>query len=218
MGDLGNRYSTLDQINRKTVSRLGAAWMSERLTPPANSRSMTVVKNGMMYFTAPPNVLKIDARTGKTVWRFTTGGGGARGGSAAGPPAMGSPDREGVAVGDGLVFVGTSDARVIALRDDTGEQMWNRYVGDDARDKGQGIAGAPVYAGGIVSVGLSADNGWRGQVVGLDGKTGREVWRWFAVPAPGEQGSETWPTSGSLVAARYGSPVLPTKQPASSTT
>ena len=96
-------------------------------------------------------------------------------------------------VGDGLVFVGTSDARVIALRDDTGELVWNRYVGEDARDKGQGIAGAPVYAGGIVSVGLSGDNGWRGQVVGLDGKTGREVWRWFAVPAPGEPGSETWP-------------------------
>src|SRR4029434_8094989 len=79
MGDLGNRYSTLDQINTQNVSRLGAVWTSERLTPPANSRSMTVVKNGMMYFTAPPNVLKIDARTGKTVWRFTTGGGGRRG-------------------------------------------------------------------------------------------------------------------------------------------
>ena len=106
---------------------------------------------------------------------------------------MGTPDREGVALGDGLVFFGTSDARVVALREDTGELVWNEYVGEDARDKGQGISGAPVYAGGIVSVGLSADNGWRGQVVGLDGKTGKEVWRWFAVPAPGEPGSETWP-------------------------
>ena len=199
MGDLGNRYSTLDQINTQSVSRLGAAWMSERLTPPANSRSMTVVKNGMMYFTAPPNVLKINARTGQVVWRFTTNSGGARGGAAAGPPPMGAPDREGVALGDGLVFVGTSDARVVALRDDTGEPVWNRYVGEDARDKGQGIAGAPVYAGGIVSVGLSGDNGWRGQVVGLDGQTGREVWRWFAVPAPGEPGSETWPKTAMEV-------------------
>src|SRR4030095_8210553 len=67
MGDLGNRYFTLDQINAGTVSRLGAAWMSERLTPPANSRSMTAVKNGMMYFTAPPNVLNINARHGHVV-------------------------------------------------------------------------------------------------------------------------------------------------------
>lgn len=194
MGDLGNRYSPLDRINRQTVSRLGAAWTSERLPNPANSRAMPVVKNGAMYFTAPPNVLKIDARTGRTIWRFSTGGGG-RGGAAPAPgtPAMGAPDREGVALGDGLVFVGLSDARVIALRDDTGELVWNRYVGEDARDKGQGISGAPLYAGGIVSVGLSADNGWRGQVVGLDARTGKEAWRWFAVPAPGEQGSETWP-------------------------
>ena len=194
MGDLANRYSPLDQITTQNVSALGAVWMSERLAPPANSRAMPVVKNGMMYFTAPPNVMKIDARTGKTVWRFSTGSGG-RGGAApaAGTPAMGAPDREGVALGDGLVFVGLSDARVLALRDDTGELVWNRYVGEDARDKGQGISGAPLYAGGIVSVGLSADNGWRGQVVGLDGRTGREIWRWFAVPAPGEPGSETWP-------------------------
>jgi glucose dehydrogenase/plastocyanin len=212
MGDLANRYSTLDQVNTKTVSTLGAVWMSERLSPPANSRSMTVVKDGMMYLTAPPNVLKIDAATGTMVWRFSTTPAGGRGAAGAGrggagqagaagtgrgggaaTPRMGTPDREGVALGDGLVFFGTSDARVVALREDTGELVWTEYVGEDARDKGQGISGAPVYAGGIVSVGLSADNGWRGQVVGLDGKTGREVWRWFAVPAPGEPGSETWP-------------------------
>lgn len=193
MGDLANRYSTLDQIDTQTVARLGGAWMSERLPAPANSRSMTVVKDGMIYLTAGPNVLKLDAKTGKTVWRFTTTGPAGRGAPAAGSPRMGNPDREGVALGDGLVFVGLSDARAIALRDDTGELVWNQYVGEDARDKGQGIAGAPVYAGGIVSVGLSGDNGWRGQVVGLDGKTGREVWRWFAVPAPGEPGSQTWP-------------------------
>jgi alcohol dehydrogenase (cytochrome c) len=193
MGDLANRYSPLTQIDTQNVSRLGAAWMSERLQPAANSRAMPVVKNGMMYFTAPPSVVKIDARTGKTVWRFTTAAGGRGAAAAATGPRIGAPDREGVALGDGLVFVGSSDAQVVALREDTGELVWNRYVGEDARDKGQGISGAPLYAGGIVSVGLSADNGWRGQVVGLDAKTGREVWRWFAVPAPGEPGSETWP-------------------------
>ena len=185
MGDLANRYSTLDRITTGNVSRLGAAWMSERITPPAGTRAMTVLKDGMLYFTAASNVIKIDARTGKTVWRWQASGG-------DGPP-LGAPDREGVALGDGLVFVGLSTSRVAALDEGTGELKWITYVGDESRDKGQSISGAPVYAGGLVSVGLSADNGWRGQVVALDARSGREAWRWFAVPAPGEPGSETWP-------------------------
>ena len=194
MGDLGNRYSTLDQINtaecvaaRRRVDVGAADSASEFAIDDGREERHDVLHRPAQR----PEDRRQDWPDRLAI--STSGGGAARGGSAAGPPSMGSPDREGVAFGDGLVFVGLSDARVIALRDDTGELVWNRYVGEDARDKGQGISGAPVYAGGIVSVGLSADNGWRGQVVGLDGKTGREVWRWFAVPAPGEPGSETWP-------------------------
>jgi PQQ-dependent dehydrogenase (methanol/ethanol family) len=186
-GDWGNtRHSTLSQITTANVTALGGAWVSERLQ--AAARTMPVVHGGLMFLTAPPAVYALDTRTGKTVWRF-------QGGAQAG---MGSPAREGVAVGDGLVFVGLSDARVIALREKTGELVWNTYVGDAARDKGQVASGAPLYAGGLVSIGLSADNGWRGQVVALDGKTGREAWRFFVVPAPGEPGAETWPKNSPI--------------------
>src|SRR5207248_10497413 len=116
-------------------------------------------------------------------------------GRGAAPAAMGSPAREGVAVGDGLVFVGLSDARVIALNEKTGELVWNQYVGDNPRDKGQVISGAPLYAGGLVSVGLSADTGWRGQVVALDPKTGREAWPFHVIPAPGDKRPDTWSSS-----------------------
>ena len=91
------------------------------------------------------------------------------------------------------MFVGMSDARVIALNEKTGELVWNQYVGDNPRDKGQVASGAPLYAGGLVSIGLSADNGWRGQIVALDPKTGKEAWRFFAVPGAGEKGHDTWP-------------------------
>ena len=53
--------------------------------------------------------------------------------------------REGVALGVGLVFVGLSDARVVALDEKTGALVWNVYVGDNPRDKGQGhLRRAPV--------------------------------------------------------------------------
>ncbi len=190
-GEWGNnRHSTLDQITTRNIGRLGAAWMSQALEPPAASRAMAVVADGLMIFTAPPFVYALDARTGATVWRFRAGGGRGQPPAAAG---LGSPAREGVAVGEGLVFVGLSDARVIALDEKTGTLVWNRYIGDNPRDKGQVASGAPLLAGGLVSIGLSADNGWRGQVVALDPKTGREVWRFFVIPGPGEKGHETWP-------------------------
>src|SRR5262245_12481738 len=113
------RYSPLNQITAQTVSRLGAAWTSEKLEAPVPSRAMTVVKDGLMFFTAPPFVYALDAKTGKTAWRYgvRNAPGAGRGGGA---PAS-SPAREGVAVADGLVFVGMSDARVVALREKTGE-------------------------------------------------------------------------------------------------
>jgi len=190
-GDAGNaRYSSLNQITAQNVTKLGAAWKSPKFDTSASTRAMPIVKNGVMFVTVPPFVYALNAKTGETIWRFQAGGGR---GAAAGQVRLGSPAREGVALGDGLVFVGLSDARVITLNEKTGDVVWNRYVGDNPRDKGQVISGAPLYAGGLVSVGLSADNGWRGQVVALNPKTGAEAWRFFAIPGAGEKGHETWP-------------------------
>jgi quinohemoprotein ethanol dehydrogenase len=194
-GEWGNsRHSALTQITTETVAKLGGAWMSQKFDQVASSRAMAVEKDGLLFVTAPPSVYALNAKTGATVWRFQGGGGR---GQAAAQPGLGSPAREGVAVAEGMVFVGLSDARAIALNAKTGDLVWNQYIGDNPRDKGQVISGAPLYAGGLVSFGLSADNGWRGQVVALDPKTGKEAWRFFAIPGPGEKGHETWPQNES---------------------
>jgi glucose dehydrogenase len=127
-GDFGNtRHSTLRQVSTENVAKLGGAWNSGKFeSGSGGTRTMPVVHDGLMFLTASPSVYALDARTGARVWRFQAG-------AQAG---MGGPAREGVAVGDGLVFVGLSDARVIALREKTGELVWNKYVGDKARDKG----------------------------------------------------------------------------------
>ncbi len=190
-GASGNmRYSPLTHITPQNVARLGAAWVSAKLDASASSRAMAVEKDGLLFFTAPPFVYALDAKTGKTVWRY--GSRPAPGTGRGGAPAS-SPGREGVAVADGLVFIGMSDARAVALDERTGELVWNKYVGDNPRDKGQVISGAPLYSAGLVSFGLSADNGWRGQIVALDPRTGKEAWRFFAIPGAGEKGHETWP-------------------------
>ena len=192
-GDGGNaRYSTLAEITTSNVTKLGAAWTA-RLDNTVSSRAMAVVKDGMIFVTATPSVYAFDAKTGAQVWRFQTGGG-----RGQAPTGMGAPAREGVAVAEGMVFVGLSDARVIALNEKTGQLVWNKYFGDNPRDKGQVASGAPMYAAGLVSIGLSADNGWRGQVVAFDPKTGNEAWRFHVIPAPAEKGHETWPQNSQV--------------------
>ncbi len=194
-GDLGNtRYSTLTQINKDTLANLRGAWVSAKFDDGGGGRAMPVVKDGMLFITAGSYVYAYDAKTGATIWKHQTGA------SPPSPglgdftrPEQGLPAREGVAVGDGMVFVGLSNAHVIGLREKTGEQVWDVYVGIDPPRPGQGVSGAPVYADGLVFVGTSADPGFRGKVVAVDGKTGKKVWEWFAVPGPGDPGHDTWP-------------------------
>jgi PQQ-dependent dehydrogenase (methanol/ethanol family) len=180
-GDSGNtRYSSLAQINSQNVTTLGAAWVSEKLDSAPTSRAMPVVHDGLMFLTAPPYVYAVNINTGKIAWRYR-------------PTPAGSPAREGVAVAEGLVFVGLSDANLVALREKTGELAWKTYLGDPVHEPAAFPSGAPLYADGLVSIGLNADFGYRGQIIAVDAKTGSEAWRFFVVPAPGEPGSETWP-------------------------
>lgn len=189
-GNMDNtRYSSLAQINSQNIAKLGAAWTSDKVGPGPSSRSMPVINGDLMFLTAPPYVVAVNIDTGKIAWRYRTASGPV--GGIMGPP--GSPDREGVAVGDGLVYVGLTNANLIALREDTGDLVWKTFIGDDVNEPSAGISGAPVFADGLVTAGLNADYGYRGQIVAVDAKTGREAWRFFVVPAPGEPGSETWP-------------------------
>src|SRR5208282_2734188 len=115
-GDSGNtRYSPLAQINAQNVTKLGAVWVSEKVGPAPTSRAMSVIDNGLMFLTAPPYVYAVNLATGKIAWRYNA-------------LPDGTPAREGVAVGEGLVFVGLSPANLVALREETGEVVWKTYL------------------------------------------------------------------------------------------
>jgi alcohol dehydrogenase (cytochrome c) len=194
-GDLSNtRFSTLSQINAQTVAKLGGAWTSTKFDDGGGGRAMPVVKDGLLFITAGSWVYAYDAKTGATVWRHQVG-------ASPASPSLGDfnrtenglPAREGVAVGEGLVFFGTSSAHVVALQEKTGELVWDQFIGTAPPRPGQGSSGAPVYANGLVMIGLAADFGFRGRVVAVDAKTGKKAWEWFATAGPGDFGHESWP-------------------------
>jgi alcohol dehydrogenase (cytochrome c) len=194
-GDLGNtRYSTLTQINKDTVKNLSGAWVSPNFDAVGAGRAMPVVRDGQLFITAGSSIYAFNAKTGTITWKHQTDV----------PPesaalaeynrsGRGLPNREGVAVGEGLVYVGLTNSRVIALDEKNGQVAWDVYVGIEPARAGQGVSGAPVYANGLVFVGTAGDTGFRGKVVALEAKTGRKAWEWFAVPGPGDRGHDTWP-------------------------
>jgi quinohemoprotein ethanol dehydrogenase len=125
-GEGNQRYSSLTEIDAQNVAKLGAAWVWDKFEPMPSSRATPVVDGGLMFLTAPPSVYAVNVNTGKIAWRYQ-----------ASPGA--SPARGGVAVGDGLVFVGLSNTTLIALRGDTGELVWEASLADPSGE----LAGFP---------------------------------------------------------------------------
>jgi alcohol dehydrogenase (cytochrome c) len=183
-GYFSQRYSALKQIDRSTVKNLELKWILPNQVFGA-WQSTPLVVDGIMYVTQRPNdVLALDAKTGRVFWLYR---------HTPSPDARvccGSNNR-GVAVAGDTVFLGTLDARLIAIDAKTGRPQWNVQTGDPKL--GYSLTMAPLVVKDKVLIGMGGGEfGIRGYVAAHDIKTGKEVWRFHTVPAPGEPGSETW--------------------------
>jgi alcohol dehydrogenase (cytochrome c) len=183
-GYFSQRYSELKQIDRSTVKNLELKWILPNQVFGA-WQSTPLVVDGIMYVTQRPNdVLALDAKTGRVFWLYR---------HTPSPDARvccGSNNR-GVAIAGDTVFLGTLDARLIAIDAKTGRPLWNVQTGDPKL--GYSLTMAPLVVKDKVLIGMGGGEfGIRGYVAAHDVKTGKEVWRLHTVPAPGEPGSETW--------------------------
>jgi alcohol dehydrogenase (cytochrome c) len=188
------RYSRLDQINRQNVKNLRLVWalalggMQDVGQNGIESEVNPLIDNGFMYTTDGwGNIYKIDARDphkGEFVW--TTDPGVEHEGNV--------PRSRGIALWDDLIIANLPDGRVIAVKRDNGEIVWDEKVaGKDQFGSREEFYTAPLVVDGKVLVhNGGGDNGTRGWVAALDVKTGKELWRWYVVPKPGDPGSETW--------------------------
>jgi len=64
----GARYSALDQVNARTVSRLQLRWIYPIQYQPLETTPL--VAGGVMYVTGPNQVFALDARSGREIWRY----------------------------------------------------------------------------------------------------------------------------------------------------
>ena len=100
------------------------------------------------------------------------------------------------ALGDTL-YMGTIDARLIALRVKDGSVIWEAPVADGS--KGYSVTMAPLVVKDKVIVGVSGSEfPTRGFIDAYNAKTGNREWRFYTVPSPGEPGSDTWPSAEAM--------------------
>ncbi len=163
------RYSSADQINTDNVKELTLAWQHNSGVV-ASYQTAPIVQQGVMYFSLPFNhVVAVDATNGKELWRYEHD-------RRKDWKMCCGPQNRGVAVSDGKVFIGTVDARLIALDAQNGNKVWDIDVVEAAISRegqetlsqddpnkerkvtggtGIGIGMAPVVYKGKVIIGIT---------------------------------------------------------------
>jgi len=178
------RYSLLDRITPANVTNLESKWVLQNQVFGA-WQSNPIVVDGMMYVTQRPNdVMAVDAKTGRMFWLYR---------HTPSPDARvccGANNR-GVAILGDTLFMGTLDARLIAIDTKTGRPVWNIAVADVKL--AYSITMAPLVVKDKVIVGVGgAEFGIRGFIAAFDVRTGKQVWRFNTIAEPGDPGHATW--------------------------
>ncbi len=170
MGQNGQRFSTLTQINTKNVSKLVPAWsFSFGGEKQRGQESQPLVHNGKMFVTASySRIYAVDSKTGKKLWKYE---------HRLPDGIMPCCDviNRGAALFDNLVIFATLDAQIVALDQDTGNVVWKEKIDDYAA--GYSASAAPLIAQGLLLTGVSGGEfGVIGRVEARDPKTGKMVW------------------------------------------
>ena len=195
-GSDAKRYSSLNQINRDNVKQIAPTWAFQTGKIEGGLNAAPLVVDGVMYLVGSYNrVFALDAVTGKRFWHYFYK-------LPTGPIPYGVSVR-GIAVGYGMVFMGTLDNHMVALDARTGKEVWNVEI-EDYRKCGCNVTAAPIVVKDKVVVGVTGgDSAHRGYLNAYDVKTGQQAWRFYTIPGPGEPGSETSNSGhGNSAAAR----------------
>jgi len=180
-------YSPLKEITPDNANRLQLVW-SSATGQIEGHQAPPIVNNGVMFVATPGNqVLAIEAKSGKPLWRYKR--------PLSEDVIHLHPTSRGVALYGDKVYFASADCVLVALDAKTGKEVWTADV-DDYK-KAYYMSLAPLIVDGKVILGASGGElGVRGFVAAMDAETGKQLWKTYTVPAPGEPGSETWPAGG----------------------
>jgi len=190
------RYSPLTAVNRDNVAKLKGVWRARLRGSGVGTKysgeAQPLVYEGVIYVvTGADDVFAISVDSGEILWVYE-----AKLDETNDVVCCGWTSR-GVGLGDGKVFVGQLDGKLVALDQKTGNVAWS--VQAERWQDGLSITSAPLYYDGLVITGFAgAEYGIRGRVKAFNAKNGKPEWTFYTVPGPGEPGHETWPQDNEV--------------------
>jgi len=174
------RYFPGKDINTGNVSKLKVAFAFQTEVVESMETAPIVV-NGVMYLTTSFNhVYAINAVSGKEFWHYK---------HKMGPVTTFccGPNNRGVAISGGKVFMGTLDAKLVALDAKTGKLVWETQIADP--EKGYSETMAPTVIDNKVLIGTNGgEYGVRGFVKAFNADDGKLLWTFYTIPEKGHEG------------------------------
>lgn len=217
-GDFASsNYSSLDQINKENAKDLKIAWRWKTdnfgPSPEFYFKVTPLMAKGILYTTAglSRSVAAIDGETGETLWTFRFDekerkAHVPRQNSGRGVAYWSSPNGK-----DRVIYI-TPSFQLIALDAESGKlipDFGDHGVVDlkkglvpqvDPLTATIGSTSPPIIVNDIIIMGASfpvglapvSKNQVRGDIMGYDVKTGKQLWIFHTIPQQGEEGNETW--------------------------
>ena len=171
-------FSPLAQIGKQNVGTLRLAWA---LALPAGPNEATpLVHDGVVFVHSyNDHVLALDAATGDELWHY----------ARRLPNGIGPSVQRNIALYGDMLYLGTSDAHVVALNAKSGRVVWDQPIADPSMWR---VSGGPLVASGKVMQGVVGRAPGGGFIVGLDAATGGESWRFHSIAQSGQAGDRSW--------------------------
>jgi PQQ-dependent dehydrogenase (methanol/ethanol family) len=174
------RYYPASQINATNVKQLRPAFVFQTEVMESMETAPIVV-DGVMYLTTSYNhVYAVDAATGKGFWHYK---------HKMGPVTTFccGPNNRGVAISGGRLFMGTLDAKLVALDAKSGKVLWETQIADP--EKGYSETMAPTVVDDKVLIGTNGgEYGIRGFVKAYGASDGKLLWTFNTIPETGHEG------------------------------